>query len=58
MDRCTQVCAAVLTVRKLFVLYDCWLKRKKEVDYLMVERGMSEDNVELEVDGLVKRLNE
>ena len=22
VDRCTQVCAAVLTVRKLFVLYD------------------------------------
>lgn len=32
LDRCTQVCAAVLTIRKLFVLYGCWLKRKKEVD--------------------------
>jgi hypothetical protein len=58
VDGCTQVCAAVLTIGKLFVLYDCWLKRKKEVDYLMVERGMSEDDVELEVDGLVERLNE
>jgi len=23
VDSCTQVCAAVLTLRKLFVLYDC-----------------------------------
>ena len=40
------------------MLYDCWLKRKKEVDYLMVERGMSEDDVEFEVDSLVESLNE
>ena len=57
MDGCTQVCAAVLTLGKLFVLYDCWLKRKREVDLLVVKRGMLEDQVEMEVESLVERLN-
>lgn len=57
VDGCIQLYAAVLMVGKLFMLYNCQLKRKKEVDYLVVKRGMSEEDVELEVESLVERLN-
>lgn len=43
VDSYIQVYIAVLTLRKLFILYNHQLKRKREVDLLVIKRGILED---------------